>query len=301
MKKIKIITVLFIIFIGIIVFKSNIVKKEKTLKNIGVVEKVVPVKTVYPEIENVTDKLLFTGDVKGQEEALIYSRVEGKLIENKVKEGDYVKKGDIIALVDRDLVGYEYKPASVESHLTGIVGRVYLDKGEDIEEDTPVAFISDMEKVKVDLYIPEEDMSKVKRGMDVLVSVDAYPNEVFKGKIDVLSPIVEIKTRKFLTETVIDNKDFRLRSGMFAVCNIVVEERKNVMVVDKEAILNRKDHEADVFVNEKGLAKLKHIKLGIVSGDKVEVISGISKSNEVITLGNKNIKDGSKIYVEKKG
>jgi len=88
--------------------------------------------------------------------AIIYPKVSGKIIEKLKNEGDSVVKGDVIAYIDRDEVGFKFEKAPVESPMNGIIGRVYVDIGTQVSTQTAVALAVRMDNVKIDLDIPEQ-------------------------------------------------------------------------------------------------------------------------------------------------
>jgi multidrug efflux pump subunit AcrA (membrane-fusion protein) len=119
------------------------------------------------------------GSLKAKDEATLFSRVPGKLKQNLVKEGDPVRKGQPVALVERDEVGVRFEPAPVPSTLNGVVGRVYLDRGADVTLNTPVALIADVSEVIAKADVPERYAGRVRPGQDVRVRVEAFPERTF--------------------------------------------------------------------------------------------------------------------------
>lgn len=107
----------------------------------------VPVEVIGVRRGDLKETLFYVGDVRAQDEADVYPRTTGKLLEKLVKDGDKVKKDDVIAYVDRDEVGFEFEKAPVTSPIDGIVGRIYPDKGESVSPQTPVAKIVNMDMV----------------------------------------------------------------------------------------------------------------------------------------------------------
>jgi len=97
--------------------------------------------------------------------------------------------------------------APVESPLAGTVGRVYVDIGSSVTPQTPIAIVCNMGNAEIDLNIPERYLPNVSLGQEAEVVVDAYPNEIFIGKVDQISPVVDLATRAAPVEIVIDNTD----------------------------------------------------------------------------------------------
>ena len=109
----------------------------------------VPVKIVKVELKDLDELLEYVGDIKAQDEAIIYPKVSGKIVEKLKIDSDPVIKGEAIAYIDRDEVGLKFEKAPVETSLTGIIGRIYVDIGENVTAQTPVALVVNIDKVKI--------------------------------------------------------------------------------------------------------------------------------------------------------
>jgi len=254
-----------------------------------------PVRTVVVARGGVEDALSVVGSLKARDEATLYSRIAGKLVENLVKEGDPVRKDQPVATVQKDEVGVRYEPAPVPSTLNGIVGRIYLDRGADVTLATPVALVVDVSSVRARADVPERYAGRVKVGQDVRVEVEAYPGRVFRGRVSKESPVVDPDTRSAPIEVNLDNADGRLRSGMFAKLTIVVAARADVVVVPKEALVE--GPAPAVFVIKDGKASRRALKLGLVNESSAEVLDGLKPGESVAVFGLYGLKDGSPVEV----
>ena len=101
----------------------------------------VPVRVIKVERKALQNILDYVGNVKAQEEAFVYPKVSGKIIEKLKEEGSRVSKGETLVYIDRDEVGFQFEKAPVESPLTGIVGRVNVDIGTSVTPQTAVALV----------------------------------------------------------------------------------------------------------------------------------------------------------------
>src|SRR3989338_2085220 len=78
-------------------------------------QQTIPVKAMKVELMYLLNKLEYTGNIKAQDEAIVYPKVSGKVIEKVREDGSVVNKGDVIAYIDRDEVGLQFEKAPVES------------------------------------------------------------------------------------------------------------------------------------------------------------------------------------------
>lgn len=294
-KVIWIVVIVLIIGIGyrVITRKGSIDKK---IRDVG--EGLVPV--AIQEVKSGDLELIFSfvGDIKGEDQVTVYSEATGRLSRYLVEEGSWVKKDQVIALVDRAVTGMEFEEAKVKSPLSGTVGRLYLDKGSTIGLETPVALIARMDRVKVEFSIPEKDMVKVSKRQQAKVRVDAYPDRTFNGKVTRLSPVVDPITRSAYAEVTLSNPHRKLKPGMFAEIDIVVVSSKGAVVVPKEGILkDLHTGSSFVFVVEGGSAVKRVIETGISQEGLVEVKSGLTFGEKIIVIGQHYLKGGEKVEV----
>jgi multidrug efflux pump subunit AcrA (membrane-fusion protein) len=260
----------------------------------------VPVKVMEVKPRDISRALEYIGTIKGRDEATVYPKVSGKIIEKVKDEGAPVAKGEAIAYIDRDEVGLKFEKAPVESPLTGTVGRVYVDIGSNVTTQTPIALVSDMEGVEIDLDVPEKYLHEISLGKTAVVSVDAYPGAEFTGRVSQISPVIDVETRSAPVEITIIDKTRRLQSGMFTKVKLILDEHMAVPVIIKEAIVGKKP-DTYVYIVEGAKAVLTKVKLGIREGSYYEVTEGLSGGDLVVIMGQQKLRDGASVTVEREG
>lgn len=257
----------------------------------------VPVRVARVELRDLDEVLEHVGNIRAQGEVAVYPKVSGKIIEKAKEEGALVKKGEALAYIDRDEVGLTFEKAPVESPLAGFVGRVYVDIGSYVTSQSAVAFVVDMEKVKIDLSVPEKYVARVSVGQEAKISVDAYPGEDFVGAITKVSPVLDVDTRSLPIEITVDNPGYRLRSGMYAKVKLVIAQNAKMPVVLKEALIGRGD-DRSVFVASEGKATLRKVKVGVYEGAYAGLTDGIKEGDLVVIMGQQRLSDGMAIRPE---
>lgn len=290
----ELVVILFVIAFFAVISGCSREKEMKSSKSA-----VIPVKVKQVELKDLYDTIEYVGDVKARDEVVVYPKVSGKIIEKTKEDGSLVNKGEAIAYIDRDEVGLKFEKAPVDSPLTGVVGRIYVDIGSNVLPQTPVALVINMDKVKVTLDIPEKYLSKISLGKVAKVKVDAYPSEEFNGKISKISPVLNPQTRSAPIEISVDNTDYRLKSGMFARINLILEEYKKVPVILKEAVMG-KEPNLYVYVVENQKAILRNVVLGIRQGPYFHVKEGLKESENVVIMGQQLLYDNATVNVEEK-
>ena len=302
MKK-PIILIIFLVLLG----SFMIVRNVKSDNNNGQEETRVSIIKVTQVIKGeVEDKISCVGNIAGQEMVTLMSKVPGKIDSFLFEEGDEVKEDDILVLIDRDVEGMKYEKASIKSPLDGMVIKKFLDEGSQVEPSVnpmmrvPVIMVANIDTVKVLVNISEKYLGRLKESTEAEIKVDAYPDEVFLGRVTRIAPLVDLATRTSEVEIKVLNKDYRLKPGMFARVSLILEKKENALIVPIKAVLSENNCKF-VFIVNGSIAHKKRVKTGIYQKDFVEIIEGLNVNEDVIIEGNYGLKDGVNVLIETKG
>lgn len=173
-----------------------------------------------------------------------------------------------------------------------IEGKVAISKavvGAMVDQSKEILTIIDPRMLWVDAEIYEKDVAKVKIRQNVQVTVPAFPQELFGGKITYISDVVDEETRTITVRTEVDNRDERLKPGMFAEVSIFYSDNGPVVAVPVAAILEDGEKQF-VFVREKGGFVQREIETGATCGMYRRVIKGLQEGEEVVVEGNHQLK-----------
>jgi RND family efflux transporter MFP subunit len=152
----------------------------------------------------------------------------------------------------------------------------------------------DTHRVKIECNITEEKKKSISAGKEAVIELDAFPEEIFSGKISVVNPKVDINSRTFKIKIDIANPDFRLESGMFARIRIIERQSRDTLLIPLRVIIEEEKAQK-VFVVENGRARKKTITTGIIDHPVVEVIEGLKQGDIVVTEGFYALKDGIRV------
>lgn len=161
---------------------------------------------------------------------------------------------------------------------------------------TPVFELVLDDVLKLHVMVPERYMAQVTTGQEVEVAVDAYPNEIFKGKVARASPIVDPQSRSFEVEAHVLNPDHRLRDGGFAKANVVVGTADKAITVPLEAI-TRFAGVSKVFTVRDESAQEVEIAVGTQGPGWVEVFGELKAGDVVVTSGQSKLANGTHVTV----
>lgn len=290
------IVVFFILNLGFFIFNFLFLGNRNTA---GLKEAGIPVEVAVVQKKELQKILRFTGDIKGTDQVQVYPKVTGKLIEYKVQEGASIEKQDVIALIDRDVTGFKFEPAPVEASISGIAAKTYLDQGDNVSPQVPIAVIANMDEVKIKIEVTEVDYPKVKVGQSAKIAIDAYPDKEFTGKLSKLSVLIDSNTRTATAEIIIPNPEHLLVPGMFARVSLLVGERKT-LVAPRDAILRLPGTGVYYcFIVQKNEAKKVFIELGIQKDNQQGITKGLKQGDLVVVVGQGILETGSAVEIKK--
>ncbi|MCD6063391.1 MAG: secretion protein HlyD family protein [Flavipsychrobacter sp.] len=166
---------------------------------------------------------------------------------------------------------------NLRSFADGTVYEVYKKKGDLVAPNQPIALIG-AGKMIAKLLVDEDDLGKVTEGQRVLITMDAFPDSVYRAHVSKIYPLLSKAEQSFRIDAVLDEP---LPTGMYGLnleANILLAENKNVFVLPKAAL-----RKGDSVMIKKGKEKqLVKIKKGLEDDNWVEVTGGIDKNTVVI-------------------
>ncbi|MCS7234229.1 MAG: efflux RND transporter periplasmic adaptor subunit [Synergistetes bacterium] len=180
----------------------------------------------------------------------------------------------------------------IVSPTDGVIIKKFMDEGTMIIGSTPILRIIQDNPVKVQGVLPQEALSYIRIGDEIEVYSDVYPGKVFKGRLKVISPVIDSSTRTFSVEAWIDNSEYLLKVGMFLRAKLVAGSRR-VLAVPLECVTSLNQ----VFVYSDGAVFERRIVLGEAQDRYVEVISGLKEREKVVFQPTAWLKNGMRVKV----
>jgi len=177
----------------------------------------------------------------------------------------------------------------------GRIVRRYVDRAEQVSVNTPLYRLSDFDPLLCPIQIPERDLSRVRLNQRAWLSVEAWSDERFAGKVLRISPVIEAETGTFKVTLELRHGG-RLRPGMFARVFVETETRDGALVVPKAA-LSLESIGDTVYVAAGGTASRREVELGFRQGDLVEIVSGVDEGEQVVVVGQDGLSEGTPLQV----
>lgn len=187
----------------------------------------------------------------------------------------------------------------LRSPINGVVTARNYDKSDMYSMALPIFVVEQITPVKMLINISESLFTQVNEGMVFEVTADAYPGEVFHGKVNLIYPTINASTHTFPVEIVVENKDQKLRPGMFARVSANFGSNHHVVVPDVAVVKQMGSGEHFIYVlQDDNTVKYTLVETGKRMGNRYEIISGLADGDKVVTEGQVRLKDGVKVTVK---
>jgi len=261
---------------------------------------------------NITIKILSTGTVQPENRLQIKSPVSGRVDQVLVREGDKVKKGQIIAwlssteraaLIDAartqgasEIKKWEdefYKPTPLVAPISGMIIQRNVEPGQTFTTSDAVLVMSDRLTIKA--QVDETDLAQIHLKQKAEITLDAYPDRILAAKVDQIA--YEAKTVNNVTTYVIDvlpdEKIEDMRSGMTANVTFVGKTKEKILLIPNEFIKYANGKPTAIIKGEANKNIVRDLQLGISDGKMTEILSGLELNETVVLALSKKEKSGA--------
>jgi cobalt-zinc-cadmium efflux system membrane fusion protein len=243
------------------------------------------------------EKRLFDRGV-GPQKNYISRQAEVRVAEASLEAAE--KKLHVLGFSEEDVerIANTHEQNPIIPLLAPISGKIVEHKsvlGAMIDQSSELMTIMDPTTLWIDAEIYERDIAKIRIGQNVEASVPAYPGESFTGKISYIGDQLNDESRTITVRAEVENRDYKLKPGMFADIKIDLNHASQALVLPREAILDD-NNEQIVFVKLDGSYTPQIVEVGIKENGFCEIRSGLRQGDEVVVRGNYQLK--SKLYDE---
>jgi RND family efflux transporter MFP subunit len=202
---------------------------------------------------------------------------------------------DILTTQYRQLV----QNTQLISPVSGVVTARNYDNGDMYSSSNPILTIEQLNPVKLLVNISETFYRYITVGQDLDITLDAYPDESFTGTVSIVYPTIDETTHTFPVEVKVNNKDQKVRPGMFARATITMENAEHVVVPDASIVKQVGAGDRYVYTYKDGKVSYDKVELGKHIGDKYEIISGVEPGSKVVIAGMSRLANGVEVKVVK--
>ncbi len=183
------------------------------------------------------------------------------------------------------------------SPVTGVVGKKMAEAGEYAIIGKPIMTIMEIGSVRISFSVPENEISGITSGCRSEITVSALGDKIFTGTKVEKNVIANIISHTYPVFVTLPNPQGDLLPGM--VCKVSIASRNSTksIVIPIEVVMSSPDGQKFVWCNDSGNARKKVIVTGKAKGNGIEIKSGLSSGDQIITEGYQKISDGDKIEV----
>ncbi|KIC93966.1 efflux RND transporter periplasmic adaptor subunit [Flavihumibacter solisilvae] len=186
--------------------------------------------------------------------------------------------------------------ASIRATISGVVNKRHIEPGTVVSPGTALFDIVNVSSLKLMVMVNEAQVANLQTSQQVKVKASVFPDKLFNGKISFIAPKADAALNFPVEIIITNNAGNQLRAGMYGTAVFDFPNQAATTMIPRTAFVGSVNSR-QVFVPENGVARLKSVIPGRVIGDKVEVLEGISKGTPVITSGQINLVDGSKVNI----
>lgn len=351
-KKILILIIILIV-IGFIIYPQLKTDEDATANNDSAppASAKLPVSAVVVQQNALDNELRSTGSLVANEFVTLKSEVSGIVEKINFKEGQKVKKGQLLVqlnddgikaeieklqftkklnediasrqkqLLEKDAISQEeYETVTTTLNTTladikvkqvqmmkhqirapfdGLIGLRSVSEGSYLNPSDNIVTLYSINPIKIDFSVPGKYSGEVNPGDKINFTTDAY-KDVFSGEIYAIEPRIDPKTRSLMIRAVSANEQNKLLPGQFVKIQLTLDTYENAIMIPTEAVIPELNGKK-VFVYENGVAQSKQIETGIRTADKIQVISGLSAGDTVITSGTLQLRPGVAVEPQLQG
>ncbi len=193
-----------------------------------------------------------------------------------------------------DTLAARLSDTEVRAPMDGVVLARFVEPGEVAMVNSPIVKIGTVDQLVVECAIDEADIGRVTIGKRVAVSLDAFRDAVYQGEVFDVLPEADREKKTFLTKVRLAQPPAGLRSGMSAVANVIIEERRGALLAPADAI----DASGAAFVVAGGRVHRRSVRLGVRDLLRVEILDGLAEGDEIVVAAPESLRalvDGSRV------
>ena len=167
-----------------------------------------------------------------------------------------------------------------------------------VNQGSAMVGIMDYVNLYMEINLPESAIEYVKPNQLVQITHYTLPDDTLQASISELSPAISTETRTFKGKVLINNKDMKLRPGMFVKADIIVDQADEAIIIPKDVIVSNRNRKY-VFVIERNTAIMRIIKTALENEENIQVTEGLSENENLVIRGHETLRDNSRVKILK--
>jgi membrane fusion protein (multidrug efflux system) len=197
---------------------------------------------------------------------------------------------------------------TIKAPFAGKLGITAVVPGQFLNPGDKVVTLQTLNPIYADFFQPQQKVALLKTGQAVSLKLDAYPGQVFSGRITTLNPKVETASRNLQIQSTFDNAKLQLLPGMFANVSVDLGQAQQLLTLPQTAVTYN-PYGSTVFIvkeadkeNADGkkpkVAQQIFVVTGETRGDQITILKGLKEGQEVVTSGQLKLKNGTPVLID---
>ncbi len=197
---------------------------------------------------------------------------------------------------------------AVLAPFAGRLGISTIQPGQYINPGDRIASLQQIDRLFVDFALPQQDLSRVRIGQQVTLSVDAWPGRTFAARISAIDPKVDAGTRTLQVQASVANPRRELLPGMYVKAEVAEGSARPLLTVPASAVAFN-PYGSTVFVVKAAAGETdgkpnpptveqRFVKTGARRGDQIAITEGVAADEEVITSGQLKLRNGDAVQID---
>jgi membrane fusion protein (multidrug efflux system) len=195
-----------------------------------------------------------------------------------------------VAEASLQLVEARLAKMEIKAPFAGIIGLRSVSIGDYVKEGADLVNLESIDPLKVDFRVPEVYLRQVQSGQPLEITLDAYPNKTFEGRVLAVNPLLDAAGRSVVIRAQVKNQDASLRPGMFARVRLITKDAAEALVVPEQALVPQGSEQFLFKVVDNRAVRVK-VDVGQRRDGKAEILSGVAIGEVVVTAGQQRLRD----------
>ena len=201
-----------------------------------------------------------------------------------------------VAQADSQLARARFAKTQILAPFGGIIGLRQVSPGDYVKEGQDLVNLEKTDPLKMDFRVPEVSHADVRDGQPLQITLDALPDQSFEGRVYAINPLLDASGRALVIRARVPNPRSHLRPGMFARVRLLTAEVVDSLVVPEESVFTVGE-DRFVFRIVEGRAERRKVETGMRVDGRVEIASGLSATDRVVTAGHIKLREGALVRV----
>lgn len=195
-----------------------------------------------------------------------------------------------------ELASIQLDEATIRAPFDGTVAELYITEGAMVGPAAPVALLVS-NQMEIVVNVEESRIGQIQEGQNAGLRVAAYPGQDFPAVVTNIAPAADKDSHTFVVKVTPIDEDRQLRSGMYAELSLLVEEKQATLLVPRAALTELNGHSTVYVVNGDDTAEQRTVTTGLMDGDRVEILSGLTADQKVVVSGQAGLVDGARVEI----